>query len=168
MTEATYQRVTIRPASPEDAHGIAHAFLQSAEHHATLDPWRYFVPNAETIAARYREGRQHPPAPVSSTVTLVAELDGKIVGFVDVRLEQSPDAMHRELLYCHVVEIAVDGRHRRQGIGGRLLEAAEDWGRRSGAEIALLEYLAGNTDAASFYHERMGYRPAAISAIKRL
>src|SRR5258708_2357563 len=63
-------------------------------------------------------------------MTLVAELSGEVVGFIDARLEQSPDAMHREMTYCVIAEIAVRRGHRSQGIGGRLLRAAEDWGRQ--------------------------------------
>jgi hypothetical protein len=37
-----------------------------------------------------------------------------------------------------------------------------------GAEFASLEYHAANTRAGLFYQERMGYRPAAITAIRRL
>jgi ribosomal protein S18 acetylase RimI-like enzyme len=98
----------------------------------------------------------------------VAELTGEIVGFIDARLEQSLDAMHREMIYCHVAEIAVGGRHRKQGIGGQLLLAAEDWGRRRGAKFASLEFHSENTRAGEFYQRRMGYRVASITAIKRL
>ena len=126
------------------------------------------VPAVETISARYREGRQHPPGAGEEGITLVAELGGEIVGFVDARLGRSPDAMHREMIYCHVVEIAVSSRHQSQGIGGRLLEAAEDWGRRHGAKFASLEYHAANTRAGAFYQQRMGYRVAAMIAIKPL
>src|SRR5215469_5345925 len=94
------------------------------------------------ISARYREGRQHPPQTEGESITLVADLGGEIVGFIDARLERSPDPMHREMLYCHIVEIAVGIAHQSQGIGRRLLEAAEDWGREHGAELASLEYLA--------------------------
>ena len=76
--------------------------------------------------------------------------------------------MHREITYCHISEIAVSSRHQNQGIGGRLLRAAEDWGRLQRAEFASLEYLAGNTRASSFYRQRMNYREASIIAIKRL
>jgi len=76
--------------------------------------------------------------------------------------------MHREMIYCHVAEIAVSRRHQSQGIGGRLLRAAEDWGRREGAELALLEYNAANTRASALYQQRMGYRVASMTAIKRL
>lgn len=160
--------MTIRPAVPDDAGEIARTYLDSAEHHAQLDHERYWVPSVEAISARYRDGRQHPADTHTAAITLVADLGGEIVGFVDARLWRSPDAMHRDLTYCHVVEIAVSSRHQSQGIGARLLRAAEDWGRTQGAEFASLEYLAANTRAGAFYERRMGYRAASITAIKRL
>ncbi|HEX4346110.1 MAG TPA: GNAT family N-acetyltransferase [Vicinamibacterales bacterium] len=159
--------VTIRPAVSSDAPGITRTFLQSAEHHAKLDPHRYFVPGADAIAARYRDGHQHPADAAGTGVTLVAEADGEIVGFVDARLERSADAMHRELLYCHVIEVAVEQDHQRRGIGRQLLHAAEDWGREHGADLVSLEFLEANSRAAALYR-RLGYRAAAITGIKRL
>ena len=160
--------ITIRAAVSEDADGIARTFLESAEYHARLDQERYWIPAVETISARYRDGHQHPPDADRESITLVAELSDEIVGFIDARLDRSPDPMHREILYCHVAEIAVSSRYQNQGIGGQLLRAAEDWGRRQGAEFASLEYLAVNTHASEFYQRRMGYRVASITAIKRL
>jgi ribosomal protein S18 acetylase RimI-like enzyme len=159
--------IKIRSAVPEDADGIAVAFLESAEYHAGLDPERYTTPAIEAISARYRAGRQHSRAG-SKVMTLVAELESEIVGFVDAQLERSQDAMHREMIYCHIAEIAVRYAHRNQGIGGRLMRSAEDWGRRMGAEFASLEYHAGNTRATSFYQERMGYQVASLTPITRL
>lgn len=157
--------MTIRPANPEDADGITRVFLDSAEHHARLDPDRYCVPDSAAISERYREGRQHPP--YSESTTLVADLDGEIAGFVDARISQSPDPMHRDVHFCHIVEIAVSTQHQSHSIGARLLAAAEDWGRTHGAEFALLEYLAVNTRAGEFY-QRVGYGLASINAMKRL
>jgi ribosomal protein S18 acetylase RimI-like enzyme len=156
--------ITIRQAVSEDADGIARTFVESAEYHASIDPERYAVPAVQEISARYREGRHA----AEGGITLVAEISGEIVGFIDARLEQSPDPMHREILYCDIAEIAVSSRHQNQGVGERLLRAAEDWGRRQGAEFASLEYHSANVRASSFYHQRMGYRPAHIIAIKRL
>ena len=141
--------------------------MESAEHHKGLDPERYSVPSFDAIAARYREGRQHSADPGAAVITLVAERGSEIVGFVDARLDYSPDPMHKELTYCHIVEIAVGGRHRSQGIGEKLLRAAEDWGRGQGADLMSLEYNAANSRAAEFY-QRMGFRAASITAIKRL
>jgi GNAT superfamily N-acetyltransferase len=158
--------VTIRAAVAEDADGIARAFLESAEHHARLDAERYSVPEFEVISVHYRNERQHLPGTVG--ITLVAELAGEIVGFVDARLEHSPDPMHCNVTYCQVAEIAVTARRQGRGIGRRLLRAAEDWGRRQGAQFASLEYLAANTRAGAFYHLRMGYSVASLIAVKRL
>lgn len=160
--------VEIRPAVSDDADGIARTFLESAEHHTRHDSERYSTPAIETVAARYRKGRQHPADWGEEVMTLVADLSGEIVGFVDARLERPADTMHRDMIYCHVAEIAVRSQNRSQGIGERLLRAAEEWGRRRGAEFALLEYHAANVRAGLFYQERMGYRIASFTAIKRL
>jgi GNAT superfamily N-acetyltransferase len=169
MTEVTYPTgITIRAAISEDADGIARTFVESAEYHVRLDSERYSAPAVKTISARYREGRQHPADAGEEAITLVAERSGEIVGFVDARLEQSPDPMHREIIYCHVAEIAVSSRHQNQGIGGRLLQAVEDWGRRQGAEFASLEYHIANSRASMFYQRRRGYCVAHTIAIKRL
>ena len=157
----------IRPAVADDAEGITRIFLESAEHHASLDPERYWVPSSEAITGRYLEGRQHPPDAGEEAITLVAELSREIAGFVDVRLDHSPDPMHREMTYCLIAEIAVSRSYQSQGIGGQLLRAAEDWGRRHGAELARLEYNAANTRAGEFY-QRMDYRVASLTATKRL
>jgi ribosomal protein S18 acetylase RimI-like enzyme len=158
--------VTIRTAVPADAEAITRTYIESSEHHAGLDPGRYWIPDADSIVARYREGRQHSPE--EPGITLVAELNGEVVGFVDVRLDRSQDPMHRDLLYCHIAEIAVSRRAQSQGVGEKLLRSAEEWGRENGAQLSRLEYLASNTRAASFYHERMGYDVVAMMAVKKL
>ena len=154
----------IRPARPEDAAGIMRVYMESARHHAALDPERYSVPDPGEILARYRDGRQHPHDP---GITLVAETAGETAGFVDVRLERPIDPMHRRIVYCYVAEIAVREELRSSGIGAALMRAAEDWGRANGAEFASLDYVAANTRAAGFY-ERLGYRRASMIAVKRL
>lgn len=162
------ETIRIREASNEDVPSIANTFLESAWYHANLDPERYSVPIHEAVSARYQEARQHAADAEEQRVTLVAEFNRKIVGFIDARLERSPDLMHREMMYCHIAEIAVSAPYQNQGIGERLLKAAEEWGLRQGATFASLEYHVANTRAAEFYQRRMGYRVAAITAIKRL
>ena len=82
--------ITIRPAVSKDADGIARTFLQSAEYHATLDPERYAAPAFETISARYQQEWHHLPDTGRERVTLVAELRGEIVGFVDADSNSRP------------------------------------------------------------------------------
>jgi ribosomal protein S18 acetylase RimI-like enzyme len=158
----------IRTAVPEDAEGIARVFLDSADHHARLDPERYFTPEYDVVVERYRHGLQHPQRPAEEIITLVAEIETQIAGFVDARLERPFDAMHRQTVYCYIAEVAVSAKHRSGGVGERLVRAAEEWGRRLGAEFASLEYNSANTRAGIFYRERLGYKIASITAIKRL
>jgi ribosomal protein S18 acetylase RimI-like enzyme len=158
--------VTVRTATAQDAEAITRIYIQSADHHANIDAERYCIPPEEFILERYRTGGQHVAG--SEASTLVAEAGGQLLGFADIRLNQSTDPMHKDLIYCHIVEIAVREDIRSQGIGERLMRAAEDWGRDRGAELMSLEYNGANKRAAQFYNERMGYRAASIMAIKRL
>lgn len=158
--------VHVRKAVAADAEGIARVYMQSAEHHAAIDPDRYYLPDPDWIAERYRTGGQHPN-PEAESVTFAAEAGGIIVGFVDARMERLFDPMHRPLTYCYVAEIAVDSGHRGQRIGGALMAAAEDWGRQRGADLVSLEYNARNPRAAAFY-ARLGYQPGSVVAIKRV
>lgn len=153
--------MTIRQATPDDAEGITRVFLQSAEHHARLDPECYFVPDAQTITAIYREGH-------AEGITLIAEVNGEILGFVDAHLARFPDPMHQKRTYCYITEIAVAIEHQSHGIGTQLLQAAEAWGRENGAQYSLLEFHTANTRAAEFYQQRMHYRPTSTTVIKKL
>jgi GNAT superfamily N-acetyltransferase len=158
--------VQIRPATPEDAEGITRVYLESAEHHARIDPERNHVPDRATIRERYRAGQQHPSS-ASGAVTLVAEAGGEILGFLDARIDRPLDPMYRAMTYCFIADIAVAEPHRSQGMGEQLMRAAEEWGRRNGADLVVLEYHTANPRAAEFY-ARLGYRPASMVAFKRL
>jgi ribosomal protein S18 acetylase RimI-like enzyme len=167
MVEGSMRAIKIRPAVSEDADGIARVFVESAEDHSRLDPERYVVPAVEAISTRYRERQRHLAQVGEHAISFVAEFGGEVVGFIDARIERSPDPMHQALQYCNVDEIAVDRRHRHTGIGEELLLAVEKWGQQMGAEFASLEYHAANEHAGRFYRG-MGYRTAHIIAIKRL
>jgi putative oxidoreductase len=159
--------IAIRPAVSRDAAGIARRFLESAEFHAGFDE-RYATPDFDAIATRYRDGSQHLSARKGEAITLVAEVEREIAGFVDARLEKSCDPMHRDLTYCYIADIAVTPQLQNKGIGALLLRAAEQWGREQGAEFASLEYHTANTRAGLFYGRRMSYRVVSMFAIKRL
>jgi GNAT superfamily N-acetyltransferase len=160
--------VILRPAVFNDAPGIARSLLESAEHHARLDSERYFVPPLETLLTRYQNRIRELSSDGPAEIMLVAEQNGEIVGFIEAKIEESPDPMHRRMTFCHVAEIVVRTQHRSQGIGAQLLRGVEDWGREHGAQVASLEYHIANTSAGSFYHRKMGYSAAAVTAIKRL
>src|SRR5579864_2299525 len=98
--------VCILPATPGDAAAITRVHMESAEHHATIDPEHCEVPNRATIEERYRQWRQHPD-PAFPAITLVAESDSEIVGFLDAQIQMPFDPMLRRMTYCFIADIAV-------------------------------------------------------------
>jgi ribosomal protein S18 acetylase RimI-like enzyme len=161
--------IVVRPIDPErDADAVAEALVDSSIHHQALEAERYEVLDAATVADDYRRGRQHPSGtPPAERETLVAELDGSLVGVVDVRIAH-PAGSHRPLRYGYVAEIAVAATARRRGVGAELLRAAEVWARERGCTYAVLDYNTHNDDARRFYRDRMGYRPAGEIVLKEL
>lgn len=70
------------------------------------------------------------------SVELVAELEGRIVGLIDVELEEEPGTVceDRPGLGGMIWHLAVLRGHRGQGLGRRLLAAAEDAARGRGIQ----------------------------------
>ncbi len=164
--------VVIRPARPDDAAGLARAARDLAEQYVVSEPERFHVPDPEQQVAALTRWLE-APLPASS-VWLVAEVDGEAVGDAYVQLrEPSADAavqpqrdVGRRRAYLDY--LAVQAAHRGRGIGGRLLDAAEQWARDQGAEIMSTDTnLRSNVGAVEFY-ERHGYERQAVILRKAL
>jgi GNAT superfamily N-acetyltransferase len=160
--------IDVRPFEPADADAVATALVDSSIHHTALEPDRYRVVDPARVAAVYRAGLQHPAGqPADETATFVAELDGRVVGMVDIHVAR-PAGAHQPRTYGYVPELAVAVDARRRGVGAALMAAAEDWARARGCAHVVLDYNARNTDAGRFYRDRLGYRPAGEILIKDL
>jgi len=146
--------VVIRDYRPEDFERlfqIDHAAFVPALAYSRSELWYY------VMARRSR--------------TLVAEAGGEVVGFVNARLAQRGWGM--------VTTLDVAPGWQRQGIGGRLLAAVEEWLASQGVRVVSLETAADESGARQFY-ERHGYqlgrrmrgyyhgRIDAFSMVKRL
>ena len=83
---------------------------------------------------------------------LVAELDGTVAGYVHLNDYDVLYADHMK----NIMGIAVSSSCRRMGIGRKLLAAAEDWARETGAEAVRLVSGEGRTGAHAFYRS-LGY-----------
>jgi len=80
--------------------------------------------------------------------TLVAELAGRILGFVVVDSDRQGQA--------HVITIDVLSEARRSGLGSRLMAAADERLRTLGCSVVFLETAVDNAAAIAFY-KRHGY-----------
>jgi GNAT superfamily N-acetyltransferase len=158
--------VVIRPSKPADAEGLARAARDLADQYASREPERFQVPeHAAQVAALSRELRAAVP---DDFVWLVAEVGGEAVGDARGKLyEPSPDAAlesRRDVgrRRAYLEWIAVQARYRSIGLGGRLLEAVEQWAREGGAElISLGTNLRSDSGAVAFF-ERHGYEKQTV------
>ncbi len=147
----------IRKAGPDDAASIATVHVSSWE-----GVYRGLMPDSlldSVTVERRTQGWRRILTSDRAGVTLVAEVDGRIVGFSDVgpsRDEESRDA-------AEVVAIYVHPDFWDQGYGRELMIAALDWARADGYKRAILWVLDTNERGRSFY-ERGGW--VADGAVK--
>ena len=88
----------------------------------------------------------------------VAEAGGRVAGQILVIDSVSmDDPIYRPRRYLEVDELAVLTPYRRQGVGQRLMRAAEQFAAERGITTIELNVWEGNLQALSFY-ERLGYR----------
>jgi ribosomal protein S18 acetylase RimI-like enzyme len=80
--------------------------------------------------------------------TLVASVDGTVVGFVQLA---SPTSLKSNRHVLEIHGLAVDPAWQRRGVAGVLLVAARDHAAASGARRLTLRVLATNTGAQALY-----------------
>ena len=78
---------TIRPATPEDDAAIAELEHASAIHHATIAPDRWRVLPTDAVAESRRFWRAVEP----QDEVLVAVVDGRVIGMIDLWLRRPKD-----------------------------------------------------------------------------
>ena len=98
--------------------------------------------------------------------TQVAEVNGNIAGMIGMNLGYHYEKNGN---YIRIVALVVDQNYRRQGIGERLIQTAEEWTREKGATQLVLN--SGNrderSDAQQFYKDR-GFEGKATGFYKDL
>ncbi|HZD69035.1 MAG TPA: GNAT family N-acetyltransferase [Actinomycetes bacterium] len=154
----------IRKASKTDTGAIARIYLTAARAAVEREPGHFRIPTVDE-ASRLFVPQDSPDAAV-----LVAEVDGRVAGFVEVLLRRAPEqpSMIKPRLLGYVRELGVSEDARGGGIGSQLMEAAEEWARLAGAQAMMVDTGAKNSQAQRFYRERMGYRDIGVIPLKPL
>jgi ribosomal protein S18 acetylase RimI-like enzyme len=100
---------------------------------------------------------------------LVAEVDGRIVGYATLLTNCDSSGVDDEVHYTYafVRELMVAESARGQGIGRSLMAMCEAIASKAGQRWLHLDVLAGNRHARSFY-EGTGYRDMLVTMEKRL
>ena len=149
------EKISIRPATVEDAAGIARIHV---------DSWRFayhgLLPqeglDGLSVEARTRFWEQAVTHPLPRAVTLVSVRDGQVLGFCSCGPSLDPNATETR---GQVAAIYVDPVSSRQGIGRLLMDAALDHLRDQGFADAELWVMRGNAIGIGFY-EGYGWRPS--------
>ncbi len=161
--------ITVRQAQRGDEDPLARIHAEVARYYLDLAP-DYFQ-----VLERFAEQlATEAPAIDSTTLHLVAEAEGQVVGALVARLLPPEDAAKREItpelgaMSLRVEYLAVAAASRRQGVGTRLVEAAEAWGRAAGATIAETTTYHGSPLSVPFWGERMSYEELSVNLRKPL
>lgn len=139
-----YRRVAppvfIREAAPADAAGIYRLLTVIADHHRALRP-----------DLMLDKKSKYTPEEVGAIIAggagriFVAEREGEICGHVICAVRgEAPKTLY-------VDDLCVEPSLRRRGIGKKLMQRAEAFGRESGCAFMLLSVWDGNEVAADFY-----------------
>lgn len=104
-----------------------------------------------SMVANQRQRRHFDPA-----LSLVAEIDGQIVGHV-LFMPERTRLLGEDVAIVNLAPIAVDPARQKQGIGGALIEAGHSLAREKGYALSI---LLGHTT----YYPRFGYRTHAFGS----
>jgi RimJ/RimL family protein N-acetyltransferase len=151
----TTSDVTIRPVTLDDLDVLIDIYLDTAIHHATIDPEWFHVPARDAIAARLRRRIE---ARGDSAEFVAAIIDGQMVGSASINVADpvDPGSMMRPVREAEFGVSVVDG-YRGRGIGRALIAALEGWAAEHGVERVILNVAEANVDAIRLYHA-LGYQ----------
>lgn len=138
--------VNIRTATAEDAPAYI-AFLERLDGETTFLLWEPGERNLEAESLRRKIKQADGP----EGIRLVAEEEGRIIGFLVARRGASRRIQHRADFVVGVLRPAWGG-----GIATALLDRFEAWAREHGIWRLELLVMAHNDRAIALY-ERMGY-----------
>jgi N-acetylglutamate synthase-like GNAT family acetyltransferase len=128
---------SIRLATPEDSPALTDLASQLG-----------YPSTLEQVVKRLNNLIEKP----EENAVFVAELDGRVVGWVHVHLY----LLLVDDLEAEIGGLVVDADLRGQGVGAQLMAAAEAWARENGCQSVYLRSNTLRTEAHAFYRH-LGY-----------
>ena len=145
--------IAVRRATKEDAAIVAEFAMKLVEQHHEYDPDR-FAMLASVEGMKWFYGGQ---ADAKDAAVLVAEIDGKVVGFAYVTYVET-DYLDLAVFAAQLQDIYVEESGRRSGAGKALVDAAVKVAKEFGASKLILSVAAKNVIGRDFF-EKCGFRP---------
>ena len=154
--------LNIRQARIEDISVIKKLQFQLNEYHQANLPDDFLSP--EEIEQKID---LHKIIKSESSIFLVAESKGQLVGFVFGELWVRKSWTLKERKIANVEQIVVDSCFRSQGVGGALIAAFEERAISNGGEELFLEVYSFNESALGLYR-KAGIAPKILIGQKAL
>jgi GNAT superfamily N-acetyltransferase len=166
--------VVIRPVRPGDGRGCTQAWVDAGRHYAAIVPDVIQEPDPDGLVEWFERLIAEPRDDDALWLVAVDGTQGRVVGSVDATIHRpDPEArwqLQRDQsavrLWINALTVAAD--QRRHGVGTLLMNAAEEWGRRRGATVALTDTNLRSELSVPFYEQRMGYQRQAVILRKPL
>jgi GNAT superfamily N-acetyltransferase len=148
--------IAVRRATKADAGKVAEFSVSLAEQHIGYDPIRF----SRLITRQGAEAFYANRIEAANASVLVAETDGRVVGFAYMEYEPVLYAeLATKVAWLH--DIYVEPVSRSLGAGRELLEAVRNEAKQSGADKVLLSVSLKNANAQQFF-ERNGFRTTML------
>jgi GNAT superfamily N-acetyltransferase len=163
--------ITVRAVRPGDGEALTRIHRNVAVYYAEFAPEHLHVPILEGFA---EELDAESESADDMALHLVAEADSKVVGALAARLLVPGPGAERQITpdlgetRLRIEYLAIDEAWRRQGVGTRLVETAEGWGRSAGAKIAETSTYYRSPLSIPFWEQRMGYEELSVNLRKQL
>lgn len=148
--------LTVRTAAAEDRAAVWHLWVALQALHVDADPATYRRPADQTGFQDYFKSVLLG----GDWDSLVAERNGKIVGYIVLReIQREPDLLHYARHWLEIEQLSVAEGARRVGVATALLEQARIVARRRGIDQIQVGVRAFNATAVGAY-ERLGFEHA--------
>jgi GNAT superfamily N-acetyltransferase len=159
LTTSEGAALTIRPVTLDDLEVLIDIYLDTAIHHAAIDPAWFHVPARADVAIRLRRRIESRGVDSENGAYVAAMLDGRMVGSATIFPDDlaAPGSMMRPIRTAEFGVSVVDG-FRGHGIGRALIAHVEGWAATHGVERVILNVAEANLDAIRLYRA-LGYEP---------
>jgi len=142
--------ITIRRGSPPDAADLAE--LGTRTFRETFSPYTPPADMALHLSRAYGTEKQGEELADPAVVTLLAEVDGRLAGFAQLRAGATPDCVTGESP-IELWRLYVDRPWHGRRVASALMEEVEREARERGARTLWLGVWEGNERAKAFYRK---------------
>ena len=158
------KKIIIRRAKKSDIEDIIRLADQLRKTEAPLDKTKN-IKEDSYLSDVYRE-KELKYISSRKKIFLVAEIDKKIIGYVNGYIVENSDIYYRDPV-AYLDCLCVDKDSRKQGIGKKLIDEFSDIVNKKGAKYVKLNAFKNNTPAVNLY-KKEGFEEYSIYYMKKI